>query len=226
MNPKSVGPILFSNGDTRLQARESPRCRIAERVSDFRTELSVMSLLGRALVGPLGQHLGHVRDIVAKTLIGQRLLAVTGLVADLGGFLMFVPADYLRDWRAARIQLTHQPEVYPIQGRPGEVLLGAEIFGLPVLSTATGRVARVTDLGLCRTEQAWIVSSVDTRNAVERLLRRHRPVTWNVLIQDRLVSIPTKPGEWRCPARPSDCPRSMSVSRPWSTRPCSASTPG
>ncbi|HWR49341.1 MAG TPA: PRC-barrel domain-containing protein, partial [Pseudonocardiaceae bacterium] len=53
--------------------------------------LSLSRLLSRAVVGARGQKLGQLSDVIVR-LRGADYPLVTGLVADIGGRLVFVPA--------------------------------------------------------------------------------------------------------------------------------------
>src|SRR5687768_14397870 len=54
-------------------------------------------LLGRAVLGPERQHLGHVDDVVAQG-SPKSPTPVSGLILDIGGEGAFVPVTAVRGW--------------------------------------------------------------------------------------------------------------------------------
>lgn len=153
-------------------------------------------LLGRSIVGPQHQHLGHVRDVVASRSPGAGAV-VTGLVADVGGHTVFVPAAAVRGWAApgALEVVRHDRDHHRT---PEETLLAADALGQAVLIPATPTIARITDVALRGSAAGWAVWAVDTRSPVRRLIgARRRLVEWRALVRRRLVGRPI-PATKRC----------------------------
>ena len=72
-----------------------------------RTEPAVLylsALLRRAAVDAKGESLGRLADVIVQ-LRGQDYPLVTGLVADLGGRQVFLPAGAVLAWHADRLEL-------------------------------------------------------------------------------------------------------------------------
>src|SRR5687768_5120630 len=80
---------------TRLADTE--RASAAIRATPAQPMVWVRRLLGRQVLGPEQQHLGHVRDVVARQLPDGIGTVVTGLIADAGGRRWFAPAATVQD---------------------------------------------------------------------------------------------------------------------------------
>ena len=94
-----------------------------------RRTLSLSRLLKRGVLGAKGQHLGRLADVIVR-LRGTEYPLVTGLVADVGGRRIFIPAEVVADWHAENVQLlTAKVDLREFERRPGEVLLSADILG-------------------------------------------------------------------------------------------------
>lgn len=147
--------------------------------------LWLRQLVGCAIVGSAGQHLGHVRDVLV-TRTPRRHAPVSGLVIDSGGGRYFAPAETVRRRDDGRMALSTCPQG-PRSERDDEVHLAAEVLDKPVLDAA-GERRRITDLALVRTADAWVVGAVDTRGAVRRLLGSpRRLIEWNSLVARRVL---------------------------------------
>jgi hypothetical protein len=153
------------------------------------------SLLGRPVVGPQQQHLGHVRDLVAQRLPDPAPTTVTGLILDVGGWEMFTPVTAIRQWHGPRVivhalPLRRQPSRHPV-----EFPLVSSTMRKPVM-VDSGTVHRVGDIGFRRTAAGWVVWAADTRNAVARFLGlSRRLVEWDVLMGRRLTFGPAAKGQ-------------------------------
>lgn len=153
--------------------------------------VSVRRLLGRPVLGPEQQHLGHVRDVVARQLPDGVSTVVTGLIADAGGHRWFAPAATVRDLQTRRVVL----RVFSI--RPAgcrlstEQLLARDVLGRLVMAAPDGPPSRISDIALRRTPAGWTVWAVDTRTSVQRLLGSpRRLIEWDVLAMRRLATPP------------------------------------
>jgi CBS domain-containing protein len=137
--------------------------------------LSLSQLLRRAMVGARGQKLGgRLVDVIVR-LRGTDYPLVTGLVAELGGRRVFVPADMVTDWNTDQVTLSSpRVDLRAFQRREGEVLLRADILGHRLIDIPRVRLVRAYDLELARTPAGWVLAGVDTRPASwwHRLLRR------------------------------------------------------
>ncbi|MHA6627116.1 hypothetical protein ACU61A_16910 [Pseudonocardia sichuanensis] len=147
----------------------------------------VRRLLGRVVLGPQMQHLGHVRDVVAhRRATGA---SVTGVIVDVGGHRSFVPVAALGDLQRAPLVLRAFSPRPARSRRPGECLLVQDALGRPIMTGATAAPSRIGDIALRRTPSGWVVWAADTRGAVARLLgARRRLVGWDALGMRTLVA--------------------------------------
>jgi hypothetical protein len=147
----------------------------------------VRPLLGRQVIGPLRQHLGHVQDVVALRPPGPAPTTVTGLIADLGGRETLIPVAAIREWQGSQVVVHALPLRRPCARRPDEFLVARCAIRKPVL-TGGGALRRVGDVALRHTSAGWVVWAADTRTAVERLIGSpRRVVEWDVLARSRLA---------------------------------------
>ncbi|GLY65491.1 magnesium transporter MgtE N-terminal domain-containing protein [Amycolatopsis taiwanensis] len=143
--------------------------------------LSLSALLRRAVLGAHGQQLGRPDDVIVR-LRGQDYPLVTGLVADIGGRRVFLPAESIVDWHTGTIRLsTAKVDLRTFERRPGEVLLSADILGHRLIDIPQARLVRAYDLCLTETPAGWVLTDVDTR-----------PTTWWHRAWQRLTG--TAPG--------------------------------
>lgn len=174
----------------------SSRCTAAERPADegaMRVPgpdqgnmLWLRQLLGRTVLGPEKQHLGHARDLaVRRTRAGGAM--VSAVVVDAGGERFLVPAESVRTWGDAAVELA----LLAPRGRcrrRNEVLLAADLLGQPVLGSADRRLPRITDVALRWTTDGWSVEAVDTRGPLRRLLGApRRVIDWEALVARRVL---------------------------------------
>ncbi len=148
----------------------------------------VRRLLGRPVLGPERQHLGHVRDVATSRSRGTAGTVVTGLIADVGGHSWFVPAMTIRDLQGVPVVL-RECSTRAVSGRrSGEHLLVQDVLGRPVRTAAGGPSPRISDIALRRTAAGWVVWAVDTRTSVQRLVGSpRRLVEWDELSTRRLA---------------------------------------
>jgi CBS domain-containing protein len=125
--------------------------------------LCLSQLLRRPAVAASGQALGRVADVVVR-LRGQEYPQVTGLVTDLSGRRVFLPAQGVADWQPDRLVLTSpRLDVRPFERRPGEVLLRADVLGHRLVDIAHARLVRAFDVQLSPVAGDWAVTGLDVR---------------------------------------------------------------
>ncbi|MGH3784405.1 MAG: PRC-barrel domain-containing protein [Pseudonocardiaceae bacterium] len=125
--------------------------------------LSLSRLLTRAVVGAAGQKLGQLSDVIVR-LRGANYPLVTGLVADIGGRRVFVPAQSVTDWDTEQVSLSSaRADLREFQRRDGEVLLRADILGHRLIDIPRARLVRAYDLELLHTGEGWVLAGADTR---------------------------------------------------------------
>jgi hypothetical protein len=125
--------------------------------------LCLSGLLHRPAVTASGQALGRVVDVVVR-LRGQDYPQVTGLVTDLSGRRVFLPARGVADWQPDRLVLTSpRLDVRPFQRFPGEVLLRADVLGHRLVDMAHAQLVRAYDVRLSPSPTGWAVTGLDVR---------------------------------------------------------------
>jgi CBS domain-containing protein len=126
--------------------------------------LYLSGLLRRPAVAASGQALGRVADVVVQ-LRGQDYPQVTGLVTDLSGRRVFLPAKGVADWQPDRLVLTSpRLDVRPFERRPGEVLLRADVLGHRLVDIAHAQLVRAFDVQLSPSAAGWVVTGLDVRH--------------------------------------------------------------
>jgi hypothetical protein len=148
----------------------------------------VRQLLGRPVVGPEAQHLGHVHDVAVRQTAHPREAAFAGLITDTGGVRMFVPAAAVRRWPDPQVLVDAvRLRTLRDQDLADGVLLGS-IIGQLVM-TGEGDIARIGDVGIRRMPGGWFIGPADMRGLVERFLGLpRRPVEWEDLVRRRPAS--------------------------------------
>jgi CBS domain-containing protein len=137
----------------------------AHRPAALGRTLSLSRLLSRAVVGARGQKLGRLSDVIVR-LRGTDYPLVTGLVADIGGRRVFVPAEAVTDWGTEQVLLASaRVDLREFGRRAGEVLLRADILGHRLIDIPRARLVRAYDLELRDTGGGWVLAGVDTRQA-------------------------------------------------------------
>jgi CBS domain-containing protein len=145
--------------------------------TEFGPTLSLSRLLSRAVLGAREQKLGHLSDVIVR-LRGVDYPLVTGLVADLGGRRVFVPADAVTDWNTEQVVLaSSRLDLREFERRDGEVLLRTDILGHRLIDIPRARLVRAYDLELAPTPDGWVLAGVDTHKSSwwRRLLGKTQP---------------------------------------------------
>jgi len=149
----------------------------------------VRRLLGRPVLGPEQQHLGHVRDVVAP--LPEVGMVVSGLIVDVGGHSWFAPTAAIHDLQRPAVVLRVFSTRPACHRHSAELLLAQDALGQPVMTAPTGPTPRISDIALRRSPAGWTVWAADTRSTVQRLLgSSRRLVEWDVLAMRRLATLP------------------------------------
>jgi CBS domain-containing protein len=142
------------------------------------TNLSLSRLLARAVLGAREQKLGRLFDVIVR-LRGADYPLVTGLVADVGGRRVFVPAEAVTDWNTEQVVLASaRLDLREFERRDGEVLLRTDILGHRLIDIPRARLVRAYDLELAPTTgHDWMLVGVNTHQNSwwQRLLGKTRP---------------------------------------------------
>jgi len=138
--------------------------------------LVLSQLLRRTVVDAAGQGLGRLSDVIVG-LAGDGYPVVTGLVADIGGRRLFVPASQILAWDTARLEMaTARLDLRGFVRRSGEVLLREDLLGHRMVDLDQPRLVIAHDVRLTHAEQGWVVSAVDVQR--RGLLRRRSVPLW------------------------------------------------
>ncbi|MGV0849543.1 magnesium transporter MgtE N-terminal domain-containing protein [Mycolicibacterium phlei] len=139
-------------------------------------------LAGMVVLGPDGESIGRVRDVVVSISIIRQQPRVLGLVVELlTRRRIFVPILRVTSIEPGAVTLaTGSVSLRRFQQRPGEVLVLGQVIETrvqtddPDLPQLAGIDLIVVDLGIEQTRtRDWIVTKVAVRPAHRRLGRRH-----------------------------------------------------
>src|SRR5674476_1269614 len=103
--------------------------------------------------------------------------AVTGLVAEIGGRDLFIPATEILAWDHQRLELASaRLDLRQFERRPGEVLLRGDVLGHRLVDVEQSRLVTAHDVQLTNTPDGWVASAFDIHP--RGLLRRRTGHTW------------------------------------------------
>ena len=137
--------------------------------------LRVSALLKRGVVDAGGEAVGRLSDVIVR-LQPDADPVVSGLVVDVHGRRLFVPASAIRSWRAHRLELASaKVDVRPFERRGGEVLIREDILGHRLIDLEHARLVRAVDAELTEPVGAgWRLTGVDVHQGTRlRPWRRH-----------------------------------------------------
>jgi CBS domain-containing protein len=124
----------------------------------------------------VGHALGRLSDIIVR-LHEADYPAVTGLVANIGGRELFVPAKEILAWDDQHLELASaRLDLRPFERRPGEVLLRGDVLGHRLVDIEEPGFVTAHDVRLTRTDDGWSVTAVDIHP--RGLFRRRAGHTW------------------------------------------------
>jgi len=138
--------------------------------------LLLSALLRRTAVDGAGHRLGRLSDIIVRLGEGD-YPAVTGLVANVGGRDLFIPADEIVAWDDQRLELASaRLDLRPFERRAGEVLLRGDVLDHRLVDVEEPGLVTAHDVQLARIDTGWAVTAVDIHP--RGLLRRRTGHTW------------------------------------------------
>ncbi|WP_433502707.1 hypothetical protein ACQP04_23390 [Pseudonocardia halophobica] len=152
-------------------------------------------LLGAAVRGPAGEHLGHLRDLGLKRTRGSP--HVDTILVDRGGYCFTLPSEAVTSWGDSRLRVhtaRQPPAPSPLSFDPQREWLADAVLGKPVLTTPVQtKPERVRDVGLRQErDDRWIVWMIDTRPAWLRRLGFPRRLTpWTVRTRRSVAGRPS-----------------------------------
>jgi len=156
--------------------------------------LHLSGVLGIAVHGPSGEEEGRLGDVIARLAGAGTGLAwhpgVTGLVVEYEGRERFAHASEVTDLTYDKAVLTLEPGSLGLfERRPGEVLLGRDLWARHLIHLEGARLVRANEIELAKIGSSWQVIGVDTssrpvlRRVLPRRLRRRvkpgRVVDWS-----------------------------------------------
>ncbi len=135
-----------------------------------------LSTLRRAVIDVGGQRVAHLDDVVVQ-MRGTNYPVVAGVVADVGGQRLFIPAKAVAEWQTHRLTLaTGRVDLRPFERRRGELLLRADVLGHRLVDLEHRCLVRAFDVRLTQEHHLWEASGVDVDRAARlRRFRRHEP---------------------------------------------------
>ena len=138
--------------------------------------LLLSALLHRTAVDGAGHGLGRLSDIIVRLREDDYPL-VTGLVADVGGRELFVPATEILAWDDQHLELTSaRLDLRPFERRVGEVLLRGDVLGHRLVDVEQPGLVTAYDVLLTHAGESWVATAVDIH--ARGLLRRRAGHTW------------------------------------------------
>ena len=138
--------------------------------------LVLSELLRRTVVDAAGQALGRLGDVIVQ-LRDEDYPAVSGLVANIGGRQLYVPATEILAWDTARLELASaRLDLRTFERRAGEVLLRQDVLGHRLVDIDQPRLITAHDVRLTHAEDTWIASAIDIRP--RGLLHRRGAPQW------------------------------------------------
>ena len=140
-------------------------------------ETMVLStLLRHSAVDGAGHSLGRLADVIVR-LRQDDNPEVSGLVVDISGRELFIPADQIVVWDAQHLVLaSSQPDPRPFARRAGEVLLREDVLGHRVIDLELAGLVTAHDVQVTHAGEGWIVTAVDIHP--RNWLSRRSAHTW------------------------------------------------
>lgn len=126
--------------------------------------IHLSQLLGAQMVTHSGEAVGRVEDIIVRLRGADAYPWVTGIVAGVGGRLVFVGSKSIKRYEPDRITLTkNKIDLRQFERRSGEVLLRSDVLGYRLIDVAAGELVRAYDVELEESPDGWVLARLDTR---------------------------------------------------------------
>jgi Mg/Co/Ni transporter MgtE len=138
------------------------------------TRVYVARLAGLTIFDPNGDHVGRVRDAVARARAGNQPPRIVGVVAEMPMRRIFIPIGRVTAIEYDAVVLnTGTLNLRRFEKRPGELLVLEDLLDRRVTVAATGQPATVVDVAMeaDRTGE-WSLTRVAVREYTGRLTRR------------------------------------------------------
>jgi CBS domain-containing protein len=126
--------------------------------------IHLSELLGQPVIAKSGDTVGRVEDVVVRLAETDVYPPVTGLVAGIGGNLVYVSWEQITEWAHGQVQLSqNKVSLRAFERRPGEVLLRADLLDHRLIDVPAAELVHAYDVELEDTGTAWVLARVDTR---------------------------------------------------------------
>ncbi|HLI14449.1 MAG TPA: CBS domain-containing protein [Acidimicrobiales bacterium] len=136
--------------------------------------LHLSSVVGSPLLGPSGDRIGRVEDLIVRVRGGAHP-PITGLVASVGGRRLYVPISLVSRIGPSGVELEGETlNLRRFERRPGELLLARDLSARHLINLVGPRLIRANEIELACVNGAWEVVGVDPsgRGVLRRLLGR------------------------------------------------------
>src|SRR5581483_10496784 len=114
--------------------------------------LHLSLVVGADLVDGAGGKLGKVADLIVR--LGEdEYPPVSGVLANVAGREVFVPADQIQEIEHGRVSLRSiRLDLQPFERRPQEVLLKRDVLDRQLINVDGARLVRANEIELARLE--------------------------------------------------------------------------
>jgi CBS domain-containing protein len=137
------------------------------------TVLHLSLIVGGTLRDRNGGRLGKVDDLIVR--LGEDYPPVTGVLANVAGRQVFVPATELAEIGHGRVDMvSDRLDLQRFERRSGEVLLRKDVLDRQLINIDGARLVRANEIEIARLEGWYRVVGVDTglRGIVRRVVPR------------------------------------------------------
>ena len=135
--------------------------------------LHLSLIVGGDLRDGSGGILGRVEDVIVR--LGEEYPPVSGVLAQVAGRGVFVPADAIAEIGHDEVDLgAAKLDLRPFERRPQEVLLKKDVLDRQLINVEGARLVRANDIEIARVDGWYRVVGVDTglRGIARRVVPR------------------------------------------------------
>lgn len=126
--------------------------------------IHLSQLLRAPVVTPSGEAVGRVDDVIVRLRDADAYPLVTGIVAGVGGWRVFIGSGSIRPFESDRVMLAHNKvDLRRFERRDGEVLLRSDVLGYRLIDVTAGELVRAYDIELEDSGDDWVLARLDTR---------------------------------------------------------------
>jgi CBS domain-containing protein len=126
--------------------------------------IHLSQLLRAPVVTPSGETVGRVDDIIVRLRGADTYPLVTGIVAAVGGWRVFVGSGSIQRFDPDRVTMVHnQIDPRRFERRHGEVLLRFDLLGYRLIDVTAGELVRAYDVEFEDSADGWVLARLDTR---------------------------------------------------------------